>query len=429
MQRVSKDTQRQRAIFLIELRELCDTCTDDKQPHGMGAVYTADEGSPVEQLQAELRSIHSNVSNVLEKLTHCGGPLSTTHAPREVGRRTSRFKSSILPELRRIIRDLEGGNSIKKIQELCLTINPLDSTSADVQTVLRKHSILTKASIGLLQSLGTTCSAHGDHRVWLSLDGEGSDENPFKQAFFHIAFEGPDDPDTTTSFRVESTLEEPGCAPKDPNGRRISARLQFKNTTQAGVKPTRVSKPPPKRAGTSRQETLIRQLEKEFCPARYRQRDGGEWTYKLAARFLTPTVKHEIFYPNSDRVLKGPIPLRKLVSQYEITQDPRVLSAFDATQRRRIGTSILRAFLQFGSADWLRKSWDMKHIFVYNMSMDGDKVQYEPIVKTLVPRQMEGQSDLTTAERKDMRITLGVMLIEVALANRRMENYLKHMRS
>ncbi|RTE74480.1 hypothetical protein BHE90_011059 [Fusarium euwallaceae] len=427
LQHVSEDAQRQRAIFLVELQALCDASIDDNQSHGTGAVYSVDTTSPVEQLQVELRSIHSKVINVLEKLTDCGEPPSIIHGSR---RRASHFKTFILPDLRRIIQVLEDGNSIKNIQGLCLTINPLYSTDADVQTVLRKRSILTKASISLLQSLGTTCSAHGDHRVWLSLDAEGLDETVLKRAFFHIAFECPDDPDTTTSFRVESTFKEPETEPDCiPKARRRSTRLRLKDTTLAGVKPTRVTKSPSTPPGAGRQENLIRQVEREFCLARYRQRDGVEWTYKLAARFLTPIGNHEIFYPNSDRVLKEPIPLRTLVSRYKTTHDTRVLSAFDPTQRRRIGTSILRAFLQFGSANWLRKIWDMDHIFVYNMSMDAERVQYEPIVKTLVPRQMEGQSDLTTAERREMRITLGAMLIEVALAERYMENYLRHMRS
>lgn len=438
-----------------------------------------DADSPVENLLAELQSIHSIVERSLRTLEANTfrrpslGPAGYQHLK---GARAAAKGRTVLRELQNAVRALRDGNKIDNFRELCLVVNPLEGPHSEIETKLRKYKILSKASSGLLQSISTACSAHEEHTVWLNLDTAVCEEQVVTSAVFHIAFDCPDERDKTTSFRVESLLDdEPSKAaettattvatrqspPESPPdgtaaiftiGRRRSSRLCDKDskapkTAKDTVKGSRVTKrrsPRRRSAPTAqpapvmqpRRDTVIQQLEHEFCLSFYKQQFGFPWNYKIAARFLTPTGKHDIFYPNSDRVMKKPESLRDVFNKISTNQDPLMASAFDATQKRRIAKLIIKAFLSFNSSRWLRDSWDMKNMFVYNMSADNSRFLYEPIVKASIPGKASVGTDnddesslaLTPAEHEKMRIMLGTILIEVAIADRRFERAIDALR-
>lgn len=446
-----------------------------------------DPDSPVEHVLAELQSIHSIVERSLEMLksSNCRPPSLGLRGHQHLkgaraaakGRRAGGFsKPPILRELQNAVRALKDGNKIDNFRELCLVVNPLEGPHSEIEMKLRKYKILSKASSGLLQSISMACSAHDEHTVWLNLDAAVCEEQVVTSAVFHIAFDCPDERDKTTSFRVQSLLDdEPSKAaetattavathqsPPDSSpdgtpavstvGRRRSSRLCDKNskapkTAKDAVRGSRVVKrrsPPrrsapivqPKAVTQERRDSVIRQLEHEFCLSLYKQQFGVDWNYKIAARFLTPTGKHDIFFPNSDRVMRKPESLRDLFNKISTIQDPLMASAFDATQKRRIAKLIIKAFLSFNSSRWLRDSWDMKNMFVYNMSADDSRFLYEPIVKASIPGKASVGTDnddelsvaLTPAEHENMRIMLGTILIEVALADRRFETVIEALR-
>ena len=391
--------------------------------------HDADDDSAADQVRIVLGEIHVKVEKALILMKR-GAIRLHTHSRGDTDHTKSRPKRQILKKIGSAIQALEDSDEITSFEKLCPPIMDSPPGVGQMERVLRNDEILSKASSDLIKSIGEACSAHSKHTIWLNLEASSSEINTFRRASFHISFECPEDPTCRTSFRVESKLDE-----SVTSTRRRSRRLASAASTPIYTQNSnnRVSKQKPRRRSSASTENLNRHLQREFCLGHYQQRFGEKWCFTVAARFLGPTADHDILYPGSEWAIKEPpLPLRDLFTRY---RDSKGISAEDfATQRRRIAMLLIQAFLRFGTTKWFQDSWKMENIFVYHMALDAQNPRYEPIVrKKIRPEALNVFEDdlltITPAEQKQMRITLVIILAELAAANRRFEDFTRDLQS
>ncbi|KAF7556280.1 hypothetical protein G7Z17_g1553 [Cylindrodendrum hubeiense] len=437
--------------------------------------------SLIKDILEQLQAIRSKVNNPLGILMNQQeSPVSrrrqkhSNPAPMKRKGRSKRWsnlpRERILNEIHRAVRAISDGNHINKFSELYASIkppymDPMQEQQVPAQKVLEQRGILTSASSSMLKCISTTCSAHHEHTIWLDLDAKVRDKETSPTATFHIAFGCPEEEGVSTSFRVDSVLEEPptgseplpSTAPPPPiataaalqlptqfpltplgqvqhSGRQPKRRLTKGGREQdmekhddvigGGVTKNQSLAPmtwPDSPMTGQRWGSLNQNLEREFCLGLYKQH-FSDW-YKLAARLRTPNWKYEILYPASNKVLKTPVLLRELFKPSN--KDTPLALGFDATQKQHIARVMIQSFLDFSFTWWMPKCWNIENMFVCNMSGESKKLVLELILKARFPGKTQetplNDGDrypyFTPAEHDDMCIRLGIMLLEVVIAD------------
>lgn len=426
-QQVKKDAQKQRDRFGVNFKSLLSAMLSatgaGKDAHTIPG-HNADHDQAADQLRNVLGDIHVKVEKALSRMEP-GTPQLNAQSRDDSGHANSRTKRQILKEIKSVIQALEDSDEIASFERLCPPIMDSPLGVGHMEKVLRNHEILSKASSDLIKSIGEACSAHSKHTIWLSLDVSSDEFDSIRTAYFHISFECPGDPSCRTSFKVESKLDE-SVAPTRRRSRRLAKATQTPIYTQNLN--TRVSKQKPRRRSSASTDNLNRHLQREFCLGHYQQRFGEKWCFSVAARFLGPTADHDILYPGSEWAVKEPpLPLRDLFTIY---RESKGISAEEfAIQRRRIAMLLIQAFLRFSTTKWFQDSWNMENIFVYHVARDAQNPRYEPIVRKKIRPEKDDFLSISPAEQKQMRITLVIILAELAAADRRFEKFTRDLHS